>query len=237
MSVHLHRQMRQLNSMVQAMGESVGQVVHQAIQAVQQRDPKLAQQIIENDANIDAQEVELEEECLHTLALYQPVANDLRLVISTLKINNDLERIGDLAVNIAELARALAQLAPEELPFDLHGMAEQVRSMVDDSIQSLIHVDAATAERVRRRDDEVDRMHRTTYSRIESVIRQDPELVQSYIYLLSVSRNLERIADHAVNIAEDVIYLERGEILRHERPSTDWSDPGPASSPSDPSAM
>jgi phosphate transport system protein len=218
-SLHLQRQIANLKKVILALGAQVEESVQRATRAIEQRDPDLAKQVIAGDAEIDRVEVELEEECLHTLALHQPVAFDIRYVVATLKINTELERIGDMAVNLAEQGLALGcypRLEPP--PFDLPGMSRIVRRMLKQSLDALVTIDAAVAERVREQDDEVDAIHRDVYQRIEQAIREDPELVTVYIHLLSISRNLERIADHAVNIAEDVIYMARGEVLRHQRP-------------------
>lgn len=216
MSLHLQRQIAGLKKMVLALGAQVEEAVCNAIEAVQKRDPDLAQTIIDGDAKIDLMEVDIEEECLHTLALHQPVAFDLRYVVAVLKINNELERIGDLAVNIAEQAIFLRRRPPvEPLPFDLPGMAETVRNMVAHSLDALVNIDVELAVQVRSSDDKVDAIHREMFRAVERAIRTDPEMVQAYIHLLSVSRNLERMADHAVNVAEDVVYMARGDILRH----------------------
>lgn len=218
MSLHLQRQIASLKKVILALGTQVEESVQRATQAIEQRDPELAQLVIAGDREIDRIEVELEEECLHTLALHQPVAFDIRYVVATLKINTELERIGDLAVNLAQQGLSLGQHPRiEPPPFDLAGMSQIVRRMLQESLDALVNIDAAVAERVREQDDAVDAIHRGMYQRVEQAIRADPELVQPYIHLLSVSRNLERIADHAVNIAEDVIYMSRGEVLRHKR--------------------
>lgn len=219
MSLHLQRQIASLKKMILALGAQVEEAVTNAIQAIQERDPDMAQTVIDGDARIDLTEVQIEEECLHTLALHQPVAFDLRYVVAVLKINNELERIGDLAVNVAEQAVFLTQRAQLDYPpFDLPAMADLVRSMVAHSLDALVNIDVELAEQVRVRDDKVDAIHRDMYRCVENSIRGDPEMVQSYIHMLNVSRNLERMADHAVNVAEDVIYMAKGEILRHHRP-------------------
>ena len=219
MSLHLERQVAKLKKMILALGARVEEAVGSAIQATHDRDPALAQRVIDGDESIDHDEVELEEECLHTLALHQPVAFDLRYVIANLKINNELERIGDLAVNIAEQANALSnEPRLERIPFDLQGMTQRVRRMLKQSLDALVNIDPDMAERVRAEDDHVDQIHREMYSAVERAIHDDVDHVEQLIHLLSVSRNLERIADHAVNIAEDVIYMAKGDISRHSRP-------------------
>ncbi len=217
MSVHFQRQLGNLQEMILDLGMRIEEAVQHAIAAVHDRDPQLAQRVIDGDEHIDLTEVRIEEECLHTLALYQPVAMDLRYVVAVLKINNDLERIGDLAVNIAEQALALADLPQVSLPFDLDAMSRLVRTMLKQAQDALVNSDVELAERVRLADDEVDAIHRNTYSHVEEAIRRDTQHTEQYIHLLGVSRRLERIADHAVNIAKDVIYMSQGHIVRHKR--------------------
>jgi len=219
MSLHLQRQISSLKKLILGLGARVEDAVHAAIEAIATRDPISAERVVQGDVQIDQTEVDIEEECLHTLALHQPVAFDLRYIVATLKIDSELERIGDLAVNIAELASLLAHEPPlEQFPFDLRGMSNEVTGMLQDSLDALVNIDPDLAEAVRQRDDQVDIMHRGMYAQVEEAIRSMPELVQPYIHLLGVSRNLERIADHAVNIAEDVIYMANGDITRHMRP-------------------
>jgi phosphate transport system protein len=221
MSHHQQRQIDKLKKMILSLGGLVEESVEGAIRAVENRDTDLAAQIIEGDAQIDLAEIDIEEECLHTLALYQPVAFDLRYVVSVLKINNELERIADLAVNIAEQACFLAMEPPLPAPpFDLLGEMRKVRSMLQRSLDALVEMDTELAEWVRRTDDEVDDVHRKMYVHVEQAIRREPDRVAVLINLLNVSRHLERIGDHAVNIAEDVIYMSRGHILRHSREHT-----------------
>ncbi len=219
MSLHLQRQISHLKKVILSLGAQVEESLQNAIEAIESRDIDLAQQVIDNDSVIDQMEVDIEEECLHTLALHQPVAFDLRYIVATLKINNELERIGDLSVNIAELAQFLTERARlQNPPFNIYDMTMKVRKMLKDSLDALVNIDPDLAEGVRQSDDEVDAIHRGMYMKVEQAIREDPELVKTYIYMLSVSRNLERIADHAVNVSEDVIYMAKGDILRHSRP-------------------
>jgi phosphate transport system protein len=217
MSLHLQRQLSKLKEHILALGALVEEAVVDAIRAVETRDDKLAAQVIERDTEIDIMEVDIEEECLHTLALHQPVAFDLRYVVAVLKINNDLERIADLAVNIAEKVELLnknrAPVTPSGL--DLAAMALKVRTMVKQSLDAMVDINPDLAEIVIQSDDEVDAIHKRMYLAVKENIRQHPEGVELYINLLSVSRNLERIADHAVNVSDDVIYMAKGDILRH----------------------
>ncbi|MBI1336648.1 MAG: phosphate signaling complex protein PhoU [Phycisphaera sp.] len=219
MSQHLQRQIDRLKKMILSLGALVEETLDGAIKSVESRDPALAHKVVEGDTRIDAMEIEVEEECLHTLALHQPVAFDLRFVIAVLKINNDLERIGDLAVNIAQRVDSIV-LIPREmaLRFNLLHNAQKVRTMLQQCLDALVNIDPELAQKVRETDDEVDADHRQSYRVLADAIREDPERVENTIQFLSISRNLERIADHTVNIAEDVIYMAKGDITRHSRP-------------------
>jgi phosphate transport system protein len=219
MSVLLQREIGKLKSMISSLGAQVEENVEKAVRAVHERDETLATAVIESDPDIDLMEVNIEEECLKVLALHQPVAHDLRFIIAVLKVNNDLERIGDLAGGIAEQVEHLSADGPREVPYDLLGMAGKVRAMLRDSLDALTGKDAEIAQRVREADDEVDAMDRLMYPEVRAAIRERPDKMEGYIRLLRVSQNLERIADHATNIAEDVIYLAEGEIIRHTTPS------------------
>lgn len=213
--MHLERAIDELKRLILSLGADVEESVRLSVQSLTQRKSEQALKVIEADYKIDQSEVFIEEECLKILALYQPVANDLRLIISILKINNDLERIGDLSVNIAERAVYLSTEARVNLPFDLQNMAEKVRSMLKRSLDALVNRDEKLARKVCEDDDAVDELNREMYVCVEQAIKKDPDNLNSYIQLLSASRYLERIADHTTNIAEDVIYLVTGEIIRH----------------------
>jgi phosphate transport system protein len=152
---------------------------------------------------------------LKILALHQPVAIDLRFIVAVMKINSDLERIGDLAVNIARKAVAVADEPEAIMPFDIAGMWDKTQSMLRDSIDALVNMDGEKAGAVCRRDDEVDQIKRDIRVGVENQIRREPQHVRPLMRLLAVSRNLERIADCATNIAEDVIYMSEGRIIRH----------------------
>ncbi|MFT4570609.1 MAG: phosphate transport system protein [Hyphomicrobiaceae bacterium] len=219
MSKHFELEMERLKRQILRLAGVVEDSVGKAVVSIETRDSELAQQVIDADDDVDAQEVEVEEECLKILALHQPVAFDLRFLVAVLKLNNDLERIGDLAVNIAERASAVVERTDLSSPIEIGPMAEQVRSMLADSLDALVNVDVSLARRVLDADDVADDMHRMNFRRVEDAIRARPEEVSAYTHYLSVSRYLERIADHATNIAEDVIYLGSGAIVRHKSTS------------------
>ena len=215
MSVHLQRAIDQLKKDLLSLCALVEEQVQTAVCALLETDEEMAREVEKRDLEIDQREVEVEEECLKTLALHQPVAADLRFLVAALKINNDLERIGDLAVNIARKAITFANLAPMEIPFNLAGMWEKTHAMLRDSLDALVNLDVPLANEVCVRDDEVDHLKRSIRLKAEEMIRKDPARCSSLLTLVAVSRNLERIADHATNIAEDVIYMVEGRIIRH----------------------
>jgi phosphate transport system protein len=215
MSAHLIHELEQLKRQTFSLVALVEDNLSLAVKAVQDRDRSLAMQVIENDAAIDNAEVAVEEECLKVLALHQPVAVDLRFVVAALKLNSDLERVGDLSVNIAERAVFLAEQEPVPVPFDFDAMAGKAVAMLKKSLDALVNYDASVAAEVCAADDEVDAVNRDMYDQVKKAVQAHPEHLDSLIHLLSVSRHLERIADHATNIAEDVIYLVTGRIVRH----------------------
>lgn len=217
MTKHFQNEIEKLKKKILHLTAVVEQSLRMAVTAVTENDTTLASKVIDGDEDVDAHEVEVEEECLKILALHQPVAVDLRYVIAVLKINSDIERIGDLAVNIAERARDLAPIrANNKMPFDLASMCTLTQRMVKDSVDSLVQSDPATARKVMNDDNEIDDRHRQAFQTVTEQIKAQPDKVAYFLNLLSVSRYLERIADHATNIAEDVIYMVEGEIVRHQ---------------------
>ena len=216
MSLHLNREMDKLKAKLLSLSALAEEGVRNAVLALENRDERLAQKVIDADPEIDLAEVDLEEECLKILALHQPVATDLRYIVACLKINNDLERIGDLAVNIAERAQYIATHDRVEIPLDFVTMAEKARAMVKKSLDSFVGMNARMAREVCASDSEVDAMNREAYLQVEDAIREQPEHMDVLVHLLSTTRHLERIADHATNISEDVIYMIEGEIVRHQ---------------------
>ena len=216
MSIHLQRQIDKLKKMILELGALVEESVERSIRAVDTRDTGLAEKVIAADERIDMMEVEIEEECLHTLALHQPVAFDLRYIMAVLKINNELERIADLAANIAVQAQFLVNKPKvDTVPYDLPRMTEMVRAMLERSLDALVKIDPNLARSVIQMDDDVDWIHKQMYEDVEQAIRQNIGQLEQLIHLLRISQRMERIADHAVNIAEDVMYMAHGEIHRH----------------------
>ena len=219
MTKHLEREIDKLKRQILRLSTVVEDSVYKAVKAVEERDPDRAELVISKDSEIDLLEVEVEEECLKILALHQPVAIDLRFIIAVLKINNDLERIGDLAVNISNRASALAKLPKVKVAPDFEPMFVKVMSMLRRSLESLVNLDSELARSVCASDDEVDDLNREMHRLIQENIRTAPAEAASLLQMLSVSKNLERIADHSTNIAEDVIYMIHGEIVRHRESS------------------
>ncbi|HPR64763.1 MAG TPA: phosphate signaling complex protein PhoU [Thermoanaerobaculia bacterium] len=215
MTVHFHREVEALKKKVLALSVEVEGSLNQAMKAYFTRDIMLADRIIGADEMIDQKEVEVEEDILKILALHQPVAIDLRYLISFLKINNDLERIGDLAVNIADAAVYLAGNPAIEAPEILSKMTDKVLSMLRFCLEAMVNQDSEQARRICAMDETVDELHRSMYSLIEGKVIENPGLVDRYMHILSISRYLERVADHATNIAEDIIYMVEGFIVRH----------------------
>jgi len=215
MTKHFRKELESIKKRILTLGALVEDRVRLAAQAVDQIDAEIAQRIIKTDYEVDEMEVEIEEECLKVLALHQPVAVDLRFIIAVIKINNDLERIGDQAVNIAQRVEVIAKRPKPPFIFDYAEMGQKAQRMLKMSLDALVNLDVDIAYKVITMDDEVDQIKKDAYDKIKLAIQDLPERVGYYINLLLISRHLERLADHATNIAEEVIYLVEGEIYRH----------------------
>jgi phosphate transport system protein len=219
---HLQRELDKLKRKILGLGALVEDSLRLAFQAIEQRDAAKARRVIETDVLIDQSEVEIEEECLKILALYQPVAGDLRFVAAVIKINSELERIGDLAENIAK--RAL-QLLDEPLvtpPHTVAVMADRTGTILERALDALVRQDAVTAREVLVADSEIDALYRRLLEELKTLLRDRDHLderLEAVVLLFSVARYLERLADHATNIAEDVLYMVEGEIQRHIDPA------------------
>ena len=215
---HFQRELDKVKKMILSLGALVEQRVNQIRRAIEARDAVLAEEIAHLDHEIDEMEVEIEEECLKIIALHQPVASDLRFLIAVVKINNDLERIGDQVVNIAQRVMRIAKRATPPFHFDYSVMAEKAETMLRMSLDSLVNQDLDVAIKVLHMDDEVDDLKDAAYDRIKEAIADGVTQDIGYmINLLLISRHIERLADHATNIAEEVIYMIEGEIVRHGR--------------------
>ena len=215
MPIHLHRDLDLLAKEVLSVGALVEEAANHAIEALIHRRPDLAEHVMQGDDRIDQREVDVEVACLKMLALHQPVAADLRYIVAVLKVNNDLERMGDLAVNVAERALYLATHDRLDVDLDFGTMGELVRRMVRDCLDALVRRDVEVARRVIADDDRVDSINRDMFTSLEETMQADPSTVKRAVHLLSASRHLERIADLATNIAEDVIFMVDGEVIRH----------------------
>jgi phosphate transport system protein len=221
MPKHLQHDIDALSVELAALAGMVEDAVNNAIRAVVDRKEDRARTVIVDDRTIDLREVHIEEECLKMLALHQPVAADLRFIVTALKVNNDLERMGDLAANIADRAVYLATHEPLEADLDLPAMAKTVKDMLRAGLNALTRLDVNLARTVLTMDGEVDEMNRQAYTILQGLMESDPGTIRRAIHILSISRHLERIADLTTNIAEDVIYMVNGEVVRHQCNSYD----------------
>ena len=218
MSKHWERDLDNLQRHLMELATSVEEAIFKGTRALRERDAALAKQVIDGDAAIDQEENYVENECLKMLALHQPVAVDLRRIISAMKINTDLERMGDLAEEIAERAISLSRPPLLPIPEKLQRMTDLTTMMVRQSLDAFVNLDTVAAQTVMRMDDEVDRYNTEIIAELIQAMKNSPALVEAGLSMFSAVRQLERIADHATNIAEDVVYLVEGEIIRH-RPS------------------
>ena len=215
MAKHLEAEMNKLRNNLLSLTAIVDDSVKKSVQALQTLSKPLAKEVLKLDDLIDQREVEIEEDCLKILALHQPVAIDLRYLIGVLKMNNDLERIGDLAVNISERTLYILKEPTIDAPFDISEMATKTFEMLKKSIDALITMDSELAKEVIFMDDQVDALNKAMYDLVYVAIKKHPENVASLLNYLSASRHLERMADYTTNIAEDVIYMTEGTIIRH----------------------
>ena len=216
MTIHLARDMEALHHDLLHVCQLVEEMIHCAVDLLDEPNVERARELANRDDVIDEWDVRLEEECLKILALHQPVAIDLRRITTVLKVTAELERIADLAVNIAERAAGLLDGPRIEVPPKLDEMAKIAVEMMHDAIASYVAMDAALARDVILRDDQVDVLNREIIDELRAMMKRTPELIDPALHLFSAGRHVERVADHATNIAEDVIYLVKGEIVRHQ---------------------
>lgn len=215
MRIHFLREIDKLKQQLLGMSAKVEEAVSDAMRAVETRDEAPARSVIQRESLTNAWDVDVEEECLKILALHQPVAADLRHLVAVLKINHDLERIGDLAVHIAEGALVLGALAPVTIPGQMGQMAVKSQQMLKRVLDGFVNEDVEAARQVRMADHELDDLNRETARILKGLIREQPGDLEQLIKLMHIARHLERIGDHAVNIAEDLIYQVEGKIVRH----------------------
>jgi phosphate transport system protein len=215
MERHFETEMQALKNRLLSMGALVEERVHQAVVALMERNQRTAETIIAGDAEVNELQIEVDDRCLKLLALQQPMASDLRLITAAMKINADLERIGDQAVNVAENSLRLMEAPPLKPIIDLPRMAEIAQGMTRDSLDAFVRKDASLARSVLARDDEVDQLKDHIFRVLLTYMMADPGTIERALSLILVSRNLERIADHATNIAEDVIFVVEAKDVRH----------------------
>lgn len=221
MPVHLQRAINEIMKHLISLSALVENNVKQALESLMENNPQMARRVIKEDEIIDKKEIEIEEECLKVLALHQPVAIDLRYLVTILKINNDMERIGDLASNIACNAIKILSKPRLKKSFELTELYVQVQSMLKSALDAVVNLDNHAAWEIMKADDIVDRMHAKLSAQVLEEIKKNPEKAGILIQYIHVIRHLERIGDHATNIAEDIIYLIEGEIVRHKHWQTE----------------
>ena len=215
MTRHFHEELDALKQTLLAMGGLVEDQIRRAMQALLERDDVIAQEVIDRDRQVNTYDVEVDEQCVNLLALHQPAASDLRFITTAMKIVTDLERIGDQAVNIAQRALELNQ-EPQLKPYiDLPRMADRAQRMVKESLDAFVAGDTAQARRVCAADAEVDALKEQIFRELLTFMMEDPRTVSRAIRVILISRFMERVADHATNIAEMVIYLVEGKMVRH----------------------
>jgi phosphate transport system protein len=215
MSKHLVRDLESLQRQILGMAGYVEEMIFRSIQALRERDKSLALEVIESDSKVDELDNAVTEECLKLVALHQPVAKDLRRIATVFMITTDLERMGDLASDIAERAIAMSGGPKIPIPDKLPKMTDLTTAMVRQSLDAFVNLDGKQAKRVIRLDDEVDRLNAEIIDELMARMKASSETIEPNISLFSAVRHLERIADHATNVAEDVLYLVDGEIVRH----------------------
>jgi phosphate transport system protein len=212
---HFEAELQALRNQLLRMGGLVEERVHRAVRSLVERREQEARRVIATDAEVNDLQMDIDDRCLRLLATQAPLAGDLRLITSAMKINADLERIGDQAVNIAENALALIPLPPVKPLIDIPRMAEAAEGMIRDALDAFVKKDAALARDVLSRDDEVDELKDQVFRELLTYMMADPGTIQRALALILLSRNLERIADHATNIAEDVIFIAEARDVRH----------------------
>lgn len=215
MSIHLERDLDGLHHDILHMCSVVEDMIHRAVDGIRTPNVGLAVELSKADDEIDAMDVQIENDCLKLLALHQPVAIDLRRIATVLKITGELERVADLGVNIAERAAGLAG-KPEVIVSDkLHDMSRKALEMLHRSIDCYVELDSSSAREILAQDDEVDHLNAAIIAELHDVMRSSPDLVEPALHLFSATRHIERVADHATNIAEDVVFMVEGVIIRH----------------------
>jgi phosphate transport system protein len=215
METHFQQELNKLKEQILKMGGLAEQAIKNAVEALVKRDTPLAEKTIAEDRHINEMEIAIDEQCLKLLALHQPLAADLRFITSAMRINYELERIGDQAVNIAERVILLNQ-EPQLKPYiDIPRMAEITKKMVKDVLDAFVNRDPVLARKVCERDDEVDALNDQVFRELLTYMMADPKTITRAVYLIIISRCLERIADHATNIAEGIIFMVKALVIKH----------------------
>ena len=212
---HFHDELSQLKARLLAMSGEAEAALSKAVEALLERDHAKAEAVIAGDNAIDQMEIEIEEICIHLLALQQPMAKDLRMLTAALKISNDLERVGDHAVNIAQSAMRITPTRAVTPEPEIEEMARLAKGMLSDALEAFIRGDADAARDLVKRDDMVDALHRSLFQVLLTYMMEDPHIIGTGMELSLVSRNLERIADLATNVAEEVVFLVEGVSIKH----------------------
>lgn len=215
METHLQQQLEDLKSALLGMAALVEEQIARAITALVDRDVELCDQVIRGDEPIDTMELEIDEQCIRLLALQQPIARDLRFVAASMKITIDLERLGDIAVNIAKKTKKLSGLPQLKPLIDLPRMADLSQSMVKDSLNAFVRGDELVAMDVCARDEEVNQLQEQIFQELVTFMMEDSGSVPQALQLIFISRHIERLADHATNIAEGVVYFSEGRVIKH----------------------
>ena len=218
---HFQEELDRLKARLLEMGGMAEDRVRSAVKALVDRDGSLVDAVIDGDGPINQFHIEIDSRCVKLLALYQPMAADLRAILSAVKINTDLERVGDLAINIAEAARRYLGHPPVKELIDIPRMAEIAQGMLRDALDCFVRRDTALAQQVLDADDALDALKTQVFRELLTYMLQDPHTIEASLDLILVSRHLERIGDHATNIAEDVIFMVSARDVRHHAPEPD----------------
>ncbi len=220
-STHYERELQDIKQNLLYLGAMTEKAIETVVASLLERRSDLAHAVIKGDAEIDRLDTEIEEQCIRLLALRQPIARDLRFITTAIKINGHLERIGDMAVNIAEKALELNEV-PQLKPYiDMPRMAEIAREMIRGSLDAFVREDCQTANRIRRKDDEIDRLNEQIFRELLTFMLEDTRTIHRALLIMQVSKNLERMADHAKGIADMVVYMVTGINVRHQWPGDD----------------
>ena len=215
MERHFDEELKDLRQKLLNMADTAQEMIGLAVKALVERKKELTDKVFSLEETVNRTEIEIEEEVLRLLALRQPIAGDLRLLTAILKINNDLERVADQAVNISETVLYLLKEPPLKPLIDIPQMAATAQKMIKNSLEAFVHENPALAQQVCREDDEVDRLNDQVFRELLTYMMEDPKSITRAVDLILVARNLERIADHATNIAEDVIFIVEGKNIKH----------------------